>query len=148
MEEGRLKAKNTYETEGRDRARAKYHAAVADATSRDKKRDAGTKSSYYKPHETEMCDMWGSAARFMQAQEGKWSLTQAEEYPPCYTAIHDEENLKIIKDFHEFFFTPVWMTCVWCFQAWYSVDRDFHFSKGTVSDTMWFSVQSSEILRK
>ena len=84
----------------------------------------------------------------MQAQEGKWSLTQAEKYPPCYTAIHEEENLKIIRDFHEFFRTPVWMTCVRCFKAWYSVDREFNFAKVRDSDTMWFSVQSSEILRK
>ena len=147
-EEGRFKAKSRYEREGRDRARAKYHAHLVDVTARDRRLSVVTKSSYYKPDETESLDMWGAAARFMDSLEGNWSLTQAETYPPCYAAIHDEGNLKTIHDFHEFFRTPVWLTCVRCFKAWYSVDRDFNFPKASEKESMWFSVQSSEILRK
>ena len=107
-----------------------------------------TKSSYFKPGSLDFEQAWGAAPVKLQSIEQAWYLNDAQLYPPSYTAIHDPVNLKAIQEFHLFLNTPVWMTCVRCFKAWFSIQKDFVFSQGSCTDHAWFSITDSEILRR
>ena len=144
---GKVVAKQKYQSGGRALARMTYH--VLGAKDADVQQHyALTKSSYFKPGNLDVEQAWGVAAVNLQSIEQAWYLNDAQLYPPSYTAIHDPANLKAIQEFHLFLDSPVWMTCVRCFKAWYSVQKDFVFSQSSCRDDAWFSVTDSEILRR
>ena len=84
-----------------------------------------------------------------------WRDQGGEVRPPCFAALHDETNLKMISDMHEFLETSVWTTCVCCWRAWYAVDADFVFTcpevrhnGGRTEKSPWFAIRESQVLGK
>jgi len=146
-EEGKVAAKRKYESGGRALSQMTYH--IIGAKDADVQQHyALTKSSYFKPESLDVEQAWGCAPTKLKSVENAWYLTDAELYPPSYTATHDPVNLKAIQEFHLFLNTPIWMTCVRCFKAWFSIQKDFVFRQGSCKHDAWFSVTDSEILRR